>query len=546
MKFIGDKMSDKQPIYILPENVERMMGRNAQRNNILAAKLVSDAVKTTLGPKGMDKMLVDSVGDITITNDGVTILEKMEIEHPAAKMMVEISKTQENEVGDGTTTAVMLAGKLLENAEKLLEMKIHPTIITKGYNLASEKAKELLNELSIELNSRREDILKNIIKTAITGKGAEIAKEKLSDIIVQAIRELGEEITDLSGIKIVKNKSNGIEDTELIKGVVIDKERTSIDMPIKVENARIALISEALELKTPGSEAKISITNPNQIEEFLNREERILKSIVEKIKASGANVIFCQKGIDDIVQYYLAKENIYACRRVAKSDMENLSHATSGKIVTSLNELSREQLGKANIVEEIKQGEESMTYVRGCENPRALTILIHGGSVHVIDEIERALKDGLGDVAAVIKDKKIVVGAGAIEIELSRRIRKFSNALSGREQLAVQEFANALEFIPSTLAENAGLDPIDVLTELKARHDNGEKYAGINILNNKVEDCLEQGIIEPAKIKRQAISSATEVAIMILRIDDVLASKTSGSSKKGNMPQNYSGLGEMD
>ncbi len=537
--------SEKQPIYILPENVERMIGRNAQRNNILAAKLVSDAVKTTLGPKGMDKMLVDSVGDITITNDGVTILEKMEIEHPAAKMMVEISRTQENEVGDGTTTAVMLAGKLLENAEKLLEMKIHPTIITKGYNLASEKAKELLDELSIEINSREEDILKNIVKTAITGKGAEIAKEKLSEIIVKAIRELGDEIIDINNIKIVKNKSNGIEDTELIKGVVIDKERTSIDMPKKVENARIALISEALELKTPGSEAKISITNPNQFDEFLNREEKILKNIVEKIKFSGANVIFCQKGIDDVVQYYLAKENIYACRRVAKSDMENLSRATGGKIVTGLNELTREQLGKANIVEEVKQGEESMTYVRGCENPKALTILVHGGSEHVIDEIERALKDGLGDVATIIKDKKIVAGAGAIEIELSKGIRKFSNTLSGREQLAVQEFANALEFIPSTLAENAGLDPIDILTELKAKHDNGEKFAGINILNNKVEDCLEQGIIEPAKIKRQAISSATEVAIMILRIDDVLASKTSSTSRKGGIPP-YSGMGEMD
>ncbi len=542
-------MTEKQPIYILPENVERMIGRSAQRNNILAAKLVSDAVKTTLGPKGMDKMLVDSVGDITITNDGVTILEKMEIEHPAAKMMVEISKTQESEVGDGTTTAVMIAGKLLENAEKLLDMKIHPTIITKGYNLASEKAREFLDELSIELNSGRENILKNIVKTAITGKGAEIAKEKLSEIVVQAISLIEDNgNVDVNNIKIVKNKSNGIEDTELIKGVVIDKERVSIDMPVKIENARIALVSEALELKTPGSEAKISISSPNQLEDFLSREERILKSIVEKIKNSGANVIFCQKGIDDVVQYYLAKEGIYACRRVAKSDMENLSRATGGKIVTSLNELTDNELGRAKIVEEIKHGEEAMTYIRGCENPKAITILIHGGSEHVIDEIERALKDGLGDVAAVIKDRKIVAGAGAIEIELSRKIRKFSNTLSGREQLAVQEFANALEFIPSTLAENAGLDPIDILTELKAKHDNGERFSGINILNNKIEDCLEQGIIEPAKIKKQAISSATEVAIMILRIDDVLASKNSGASRGmgRGMPPGYGSMGEMD
>ena len=541
-------MAEKQPIYILPENVERMIGRNAQRNNILAAKLVSDAVKTTLGPKGMDKMLVDSVGDITITNDGVTILEKMEIEHPAAKMMVEISKTQESEVCDGTTTAVMIAGKLLENAEKLLDMKIHPTIITKGYNLASEKAREFLDELSIEVNSGKDNILKNIVKTAITGKGAEIAKEKLSEIVVQAINQIEDNgHVDINNIKIVKNKSNGIENTELIRGVVIDKERVSIDMPVKIENARIALVSEALELKTPGSEAKISVSSPSQLEDFLSREERILKNIVEKIKNSGANVIFCQKGIDDVVQYYLAKEGIYACRRVAKSDMENLSRATSGKIVTSLNELTNNELGRAKIVEEIRHGEEAMTYVQGCENPKAITILIHGGSEHVIDEIERALKDGLGDVAAVIKDRKIVAGAGAIEIELSRKIRRFSNTLSGREQLAVMEFANALEFIPSTLAENAGLDPIDILTELKAKHDNGEKFSGINILNNRIEDCFEQGIIEPAKIKKQAISSATEVAIMILRIDDVLASKSSGGRAPmgGGMPPGY-GMEGMD
>jgi thermosome len=523
-------MTDKQPVYILPENIERIMGKSAQRNNILAAKLVSEAVKTTLGPKGMDKMLVDSLGDITITNDGVTILEKMDIEHPAAKMMVEISKTQENEVGDGTTTAVMLAGKLLENAEKLLDMKIHPTIITKGYNLAAEKIKEYLNESSVELKSDREDLLKNIVMTAMTGKSAETVKEKFANLIVQAIKQIEDKgKVDIQNIKIVKNKSNGIENTELIKGIVIDKERVSIDMPQKIENAKIALVSDALELKNPESETKIEITSPNQLEEFISREERILKKIVEQVKSSGANVIFCQKGIDDVVQYYLAKEGIYACRRVAKSDMESLSKATGGKIITNLNELSENELGKARIVEEIKHGEEAMTYVKECENPKSITILIHGGSEHVIDEVERALKDGLGDVAAVIKDRKIVAGAGAIEIELSKKLREFSNTLSGREQLAVQEFANALEFIPSTLAENAGLDPIDILTELKARHDEGEKYAGINILNNRIENCLEAGIIEPMKIKTQAISSATEVATMILRIDDVLASKSQPS-----------------
>jgi len=534
--------SDKQPIYILPESTERTFGRDAQRNNILAAKLVADSIKTTLGPKGMDKMLVDSMGNIIVTNDGVTILEEMEIEHPAAKMMVEIAKTQESEVGDGTTTAVMLAGKLLENAEKLLDMKIHPTVITKGYNLASKKAKEFLEELSVDSNDRN-DVLKFIAMTAMTGKGAESVKEKFSEIIVEAVKEVSEsdgEKINLEDIKIVKNKSFGVEDTELIKGIVIDKERVSIDMPKRIENPRIALISEALELKNPEGDTKISVTRPEQLQDFVNREEIILKQIVEKIKFSGANVLFCQKGIDDVVQYYLAKEKIYACRRVAKSDMESLARASGGKIVSNLNELKEEELGKAQIVEEVKQGNEGMTFVRGCENPKALTILIHGGSEHVIDEMERALKDGLGDVAAVIKSKKIVGGAGAIEMELSKMLNDFAHSLSGREQLAVHEFANALEFIPTTLAENAGLDPIDVLTELKSRHDAGEKYAGINIFNNRIEDSLREGIIEPTKIKSQAISSATEVAIMILRIDDVLSSRT--SKTPGGSGRGYPGM----
>ena len=540
------KMSDKQPIYIMPENTERTLGKDAQRNNILAAKLVAEAIKTTLGPKGMDKMLVDATGDITITNDGVTILEKMDIEHPAAKMMVEIAKTQESEVGDGTTTAVMLAGKLLENAEKLLDMKVHPTVITKGYKIAAEKAKQFLDELSIELSSEREDLLRNIVTTAMTGKGAESEKEKFAEIIVSAIKQIEENgKINLNNIKIIKNKSNGIEDTELIKGIIIDKERVSMDMPNKVENAKIALISEALEMKNPSSEAKISISTPNQLQEFLNREEQMLKEIVEKIKHTGANVIFCQKGIDDIVQYYLAKQNIYACRRVSKSDMESLSSATGARIISNLNELSDVELGKAKIVEEVKHGEESMTYIRGCENPKALTILIHGGSEHVLDEIERAFNDGLGDVATVIRDKKVVAGAGAIEMELSKKLKEFSQTLSGREQLAVNEFANSLEFIPSTLADNAGIDPIDVLTELKSRHDAGEKFAGINIFTNQVENVLIKGIIEPAKIKRQAISSATEVAIMILRIDDVLASKTQPRSSPG-MTRGMPDIGGMD
>ena len=537
-------MTEKQPIYFLPENIERTIGRDAQRNNILAAKLVSEAIKTTLGPKGMDKMLVDSLGEITITNDGVTILEQMEIEHPAAKMMVEIAKTQEKEVGDGTTSAVMLAGKLLENAEKLLEMKIHPTIITKGYNLAAEKAKEFLEESSVTIDSESENILKSIAITAMTGKGAEPVKEKFAEIIIKAIKKIKQGANiNLKNIKIIKNKSYGIEDTKLIEGIIIDKEKLSVDMPEKIINPRIALISDSLELKNPGIEAKISITDPGQLQEFLKRDEFMLKKIVSKIKEVGANVIFCQKGIDDLVQYYLSKENIYACRRVARSDMESLADVTGARIISNLNDFSEKDLGISEIVEEIKNGEDIMTYIRGDENSKVVTILIHGGSEHVIDEMERALKDGLGDIVSVIETKKIVAGAGAIEMELSKKLKEFANSVSGREQLAIKAFAESLEFIPLTLAENAGLDQIDILTELKSRHDNNEKFAGINIFNNKIENVLEKGIIEPKRIKEQAISSASEVAVMILRIDDVLSSKTNnkGSGNSQNYP-NFSGM----
>ena len=520
---------DKQPIIIFPENSQRTMGRDAQRNNILAARIVADTVKTTLGPKGMDKMLVDALGNVIVTNDGVTILEEMQIEHPAAKMLVEIARTQDQEVGDGTTTVAMLAGKLLENAEILLDKRIHPTVITKGYRLAAEKSQEYLKRLAIDVKPEQEDILKQIAMTAMTGKGAEIVKEKFADLIVRACKSIHPS-SDLSNIKIEKAKGSGVENTELVEGIVLDKERVNIEMPSRVENARIALVDFALEIKTPETETKISVSSPEQLQSFIEQEERILKNMVEKIKSSQANVIFCQKGIDDIAQYYLAKSGIYACRRIAKSDMEKLARATSGKIVSNLNELSQEQLGKAKLVEEVKRGDSSYTYISGCSNPRALTILLHGGTEHVIDEMERAIKDGLGVVSASLKDGKIVPGGGAIEVELAKELRKFSQSLGGREQLAVEQFASALETIPVTLAENAGLDPIDVLTELRARHEHGEKNVGLNLLTNMIEDTFEAGIVEPLRIKTQAINSASEVAMMILRIDDVIASG-------GNKPQ---------
>jgi thermosome len=529
-------MTEKQPIFILPENMQRMIGKDAQRNNIMAARMVADAVKTTLGPKGMDKMLVNSVGDIIVTNDGVTILEEMEIEHPAAKMMVEIAKTQEDEVGDGTTTAVMLAGKLLENAEKLLDNKIHPTVITKGYRLAAEKAQGILDEIGVSITPEQEDVLNHIAMTAMTGKGAETVKEKCANIIVKAVKQITENgKVDLTNIKIEKNKGSGLEDTELISGIVLDKERVSVDMPERIADAKIALIDSALEIKGPETDTRISVSNPEQLKSFVDQEERMLREMTEKIKNSGAKVVFCQKGIDDIAQYYLAKEGIYACRRVAKSDMEKLARATQGKIVSNLNELNPGQLGSAREVEEVKKGDDVFTYVKGCQNPKALTIMIHGGTEHVLDEMERAIKDGLGDVSSALKTGKIVAGAGAIEIELSKRLREYSKTLGGREQLAVEEFASALEFIPVTLAENAGLDPIDILTELKSMHEN-EMYAGINIFSGRVEDALRAGIIEPLKIKSQAINSASEVAMMILRIDDVLSSGKGGVPPGMGMP----------
>ncbi len=522
---------------VVNAETERIFGRTAQRNNILASRVISETVKTTLGPKGMDKMLVDRAGNVIVTNDGVTILGEMEIEHPAAKMIVEIAKTQEKEVGDGTTTAVMLAGKLLENAEKLLDKKIHPTVIAKGYRMAEEKAQEILKKQAIEISTEEE--LSKVAETAMTGKGAEYLKEKFSEIIVEAVKIISEDKTvDLEDIKIEKQKGGSLEETALIKGIVLDKERVSMEMPKKIENARIALIEEALEIRNPETEAKISVASPSELQNFVSQEDAILKNKVEKIKQTGANVIICQKGIDELVQFYLARENIYALRRIPRSDMQSLTKATGAKIVSKLSELTSEDLGFAQTVEEKKDSEYGLTYITGCQNPKALTILIKGGTDHVIDEIERAIRDAMGDVAAILKDSKVVAGGGAIEIELSKQLKQFAQSLRGREQLAVEEFANALEFIPTTLAENAGLDPIDVLTELISAHDAGQERAGLNLFTNQIEDTFFHGIIEPLKVKTQALQSATEVSTMILRIDDVIAAR----QKHGNSLKNSNAM----
>ncbi len=525
------------PTEITPENTERYLGKDAQRNNILAARVLAETVKTTLGPKGMDKMLVDHTGSIIVTNDGVTILDEMEIEHPAARMIVDIAKTQEQEVGDGTTTAVMLAGKLLENAEKLLDKKIHPTIITRGYKYAATKSTELLKELAIEIST--EDELAKIAQTAMTGKGAEFIKEKLDNLIVEAVKLVSVEgKVDLEDIKLEKQKGDSVEQTELIKGIVIDKGKVSSQMPTQVANAKIALIDCSLEVRKLDTEASISISSPEQFQGFINQEEEILKSLVFSIEQSGANVVICQKGIDEVAQFYLAKKGIYAIRRVPKTDLQKISKAVNGNIVSNIKDLNSNDLGSASLIQEKKHAEEDFTYITGCQNPKAVTILIKGGTEHVLDEIERAVKDALGDVAAVLKDSMVVSGGGAIEIELAKKLREYSQTLKGREQLAVEEFASALEFIPTTLAENAGLDPIDILTELKVTHETGNPNFGLNLFSGKIEDTLMQGIIEPLKVKTQAISSASEVATMILRIDDIISA---GKLKKGK-----GGMGDYD
>jgi len=537
---------DIQPIYILPEGTQRTMGRNAQKNNILAAKLVAETVRTTLGPKGMDKMIVDSLGDITITNDGVTILEEMQVEHPTAKMIVEVAKTQEAEVGDGTTTAVVLAGELLKNAEDLLDKEVHPTVIAKGYRLAEAEAQRILEKIAERITATDDALLQKIAMTAMTGKGAESSKEQLSLIAVKAVKlvsdlEDGKVMIDRENIKLEKKVGAAVSQTELVEGIVLDKERVHAGMPRSLKNAKIALIDSAIEIKNTEIDAKIQITDPSQIQGFLDQEEKMLRDKVDKIVKSGATVVICQKGIDDLAQHFLAKKNIYAVRRAKQSDMEALARATGGKIVTNLEDLGSDDLGFAGVVEEVKVGDEEMTYIKNCKNPKSVTVLIRGGTEHFVDEVKRAMEDAVGDVAAAFKEGKVVAGAGATEIELSRQLKAFSESLSGREQLAIQAYANAIEIIPRTLAENAGLDPIDVLTELKSAHDKGNKWAGIDVFSGKVMDSWATGVIEPLKIKTQAISSATEVAVMILRIDDVIAGSTRPDS--GRMPGMPPGAG---
>jgi thermosome len=517
-----------QPVLILPEGTLRQVGRDAQRNNIAAAKAVADAVRTTLGPKGMDKMLVDSIGDIVITNDGVTILEEMEIEHPAAKMMVEVAKTQNEEVGDGTTTAVIIAGELLKKAEELLDQEIHPTVITRGFKIARDESLKILSEIARPVSLEDIETLKKIAITAISGKSVERASPKLAGLIVDAIRTVARKVgnkivVDKDNIKRVKKHGASSEETELVRGIVVDKEVVHPGMPKKVENAKIALLDVALEVKETETDAEIRITSPEQMQAFIEQEQRMLKEMVDKIVASKANVVFCQKGIDDLAQHYLAKKGILAARRVKRSDIEALAKATGGRIVSNLDDLTPEDLGFAKIVEEKKIAGESMIFVRDCKDPKAVTILVRGSTEHVVDEVDRSVEDAIGALASAIELGKVVGGAGAPEEEVARRLKKIAEKYSGKEQLAILAFADALEVVPRSLAENAGLDPIDILAELRSAHEQGKINFGIDAFSGKIVDAYENGVIEPLKVKTQAINSAAEAAEMILRIDDVIA-----------------------
>ncbi|MBN2202932.1 MAG: TCP-1/cpn60 chaperonin family protein [Candidatus Aenigmarchaeota archaeon] len=527
-----------QPILVLPEGTLRTLGKGAQYTNIAAAKAVADAVRTTLGPKGMDKMLVDNMGDIVITNDGVTILEEMQLEHPAAKMLVEVAKTQNEEVGDGTTTAAVIAGELLKKAEELLEQNIHPTVITKGYKLAREKALKILESISEKVTSDDVEILKKIATTSMTGKSAERASEHLSKITVDAIRTVMEQVDgkmeiDKESIKREKKQGGSAEDTELIKGVIIDKEVVHPGMPKKVKYAKIALLDAALEIEKTETDAQIQITSPNQLQGYLDQEEKILRDMVEKIVSSDCNVLFCQKGIDDVAQHFLAKKGIMTARRVKKSDMEKLSKATGARIVSNISDLSVNDLGSAGLVEERKIAGEQMVFVRECKNPKAVSILVRGSTEHVVDEVDRAIEDAVGAVISALEIGKVVAGGGSPEEAVAKGLKEFAQSFSGREQLAILSFAEAMEIIPRTLAENAGLDPIDILVEIRNAHDSGLKTAGVNVYTGKIVDMKELGVIEPLKIKTQAINSASEAAEMILRIDDIISA---GKLDKGGMP----------
>lgn len=532
------------PVIILREGTKREKGKDAQFNNIAAAMAISDAVRSSLGPRGMDKMLVDTVGDVVITNDGVTILKEMDVQHPAAKMLVEVAKTQDAEVGDGTTTSVVLAGEFLKKARDLIDANVHPTIIAKGYRMANAKAQEVLKDTSMKVSINDTETLKLIAQTAMISKQVNASKEQFSDFVVDAVKTVadkdkkGNYTVDLKNIQTVKKEGASMENSYIVKGLIIDKEPVQPSMPKSVQNAKIALIDAPFEVKKTEIDAKIQITDPNQLNQFIAEEENMLKSMVQKVKESGANVVFCQKGIDDLAQHFLAKEGIYACRRVKKSDMERLGRSTGANIINKISELTADDLGYADTVELKKIEDEEMTFITGVKEPKTVSIMVRGGTKHVADEVERSLVDAWSVVRVAIEDGMMVTGGGSTAMEIAMQLRDYAASVGGREQIAIEAYASAMESIPRTLAENAGLDPIDVLIEMRKQHKAGKKYAGLNPYSGKVEDMKKLNVIEPYRIGKQAINSATDAAIMILRIDDVIAAKGSPAPQvgEGGMP----------
>ena len=531
-----------QPVLILKEGTSRSRGKEAQRNNIMAARVIGEVLKTTLGPRGMDKMLIDSLGDITITNDGAAILDEMDVEHPAAKMMVEIAKTQDDMVGDGTTTTVVLASELLKKAEELLDQNIHPTILVSGYRKAAQKAIESISKVAVPVDINDRKTLLKVALTSMSSKAVGAAREHLAEISIDAVKQITEQrgdrkLADIENIQLVKKTGKSLLETQLISGVIIDKEVVHSGMPKKKENAKIALVDSALEIEKTEMSAEIRIRDPTQMQAFLDQETKMMQAMVDKIKVAKADVVFCQKGVDDMVQHFLAKAGILAVRRVKQSDMEKLSRATGGRIVSDLEDITSEDLGKAGLVEERKIGDDKMIFVEKCKDPHSMAVLIRAGLERMVDEAVRAMIDSLSVVSDVVENNKIVAGGGAVEIQVAKELRKYATNVGGREQLAIEAFAEAVEIIPKTLAENAGLDSIDIIVELRSAHEKTKgQYKGVNVFDGKVQDSVKNGVIEPAVVKEQAIKSAAESAAMILRIDDVIAATKPKEGPGGGAP----------
>ena len=537
------------PVLILREGTKESKGRDAQKNNITAAKLIAEIVKTSLGPRGMDKMLVDSLGDVTITNDGATILKEIDVQHPAAKMMVEVAKSVDNEVGDGTTSSVVFTGALLAKAEELINKDVHPSVIVDGYTAASEQALKILQKIAVKVDVNDKQQLQKIARTSMDSKLVSDDSPSLSQIVVDSTKQVSEKIgdheglkVDLDNIKVEKKAGGSMGDTKLIKGIVLDKEVVHAGMPKRVEGARIALLNSALEIEKTEMSAEIRINDPQQMQMFLDEENKMLRSMVDKIISAGANVVLCQKGIDDIAQHYLAKEGVLVVRRVKESDMFKLTKATGARIVNNLDDLTDKDLGSAELVEERKVETDKWVFIEGCKNPKAVTVLIRGGSQRVVDEADRSVHDALMVTKDVLEKPEIVAGGGSTEAYIANELKQWSGNLEGRAQLAVQKFAEALDSIPLGLAENAGMDPIDTMTELRAKGSKGSKWIGVDVRNTVVADMFKQNVLEPVIVKEQIIKSATEAACMLLRIDDVIASS---KSKTPSPPPGGGGMGGM-